>query len=72
MRLKRALGSDMRLKRALERTRLLYEETEELYNRWEISPRICELRNLINLSYLIIKAAMARTENKGLHFNVDN
>ena len=64
--------SDMRLKRALERTRLLYEETEDLYNRWEISPRICELRNLINVAYLIIKAAMGRTENKGLHFNVDN
>jgi L-aspartate oxidase len=64
--------SDMRLKRALQRTRLLYEETETLYEQWEISPKICELRNLINVAYLIIKAAMQRTENRGLHFNVDN
>ncbi len=64
--------SDMRLKRALDRLHLLYMETEDLYERWELSPRICELRNLINVAYLIVKAATIRTENKGLHFNVDN
>lgn len=64
--------SDMRLKRALDRTRLLYEETEDLYDRWVLSPKICELRNLINIAYLIVKGAMARTENRGLHFNTDN
>lgn len=64
--------SDMRLQRALKRTRLLYEETEELYDRWILTPEICELRNMINIGYLIIKAAMLRTENRGLHFNVDN
>lgn len=64
--------SDMRLKRALDRTRLLYDETENLYDRWVLSPKICELRNLINMAYLIIKGAMARTENRGLHFNTDN
>ncbi len=64
--------SDMRLQRALKRTRLLYEETEELYDKWILTPEICELRNMINIGYLIIKAAMNRTENRGLHFNVDN
>ncbi len=64
--------SDMRLKRALDRLKLLYLETEDLYERWTLSPKICELRNLINTGYLIVKAAMERTENKGLHFNVDN
>ncbi len=64
--------SDMRLKRALDRLKLLYLETEELYEQWNLSPRLCELRNLINVAYLIVKAAMARTENRGLHFNVDN
>lgn len=64
--------SDMRLKRAIDRTRLLYLETEDLYARWELSPKICELRNLINVAYLIIKAAASRNENRGLHFNVDN
>jgi L-aspartate oxidase len=64
--------SDMRLKRALDRLKLLYLETEDLYDRWTLSTKICELRNLINTGYLIVKAAMARTENNGLHFNVDN
>lgn len=64
--------SDMRLQRALKRTRLLYEETEEIYDKWILTPEICELRNMINIGYLIIKAAMNRTENRGLHFNVDN
>ncbi|MCC6384644.1 MAG: L-aspartate oxidase [Bacteroidia bacterium] len=64
--------SDMRLQRAQNRTRLLYEETEELYQKWVLTPQICELRNMINIGYLIIKAAIARSENRGLHFNVDN
>ena len=64
--------SDMRLKRALDRLKLLHIETEDLYERWTLSPKICELRNLINAGYLIVKSAMARAENKGLHFNVDN
>lgn len=64
--------SDMRLKRALDRLKLLYLETEDLYENWTLSPRLCELRNLINVAYLIVKAAIARTENRGLHFNVDN
>jgi L-aspartate oxidase len=33
---------------------------------------ICELRNMINVSYLIIKMAMARRENVGLHYNLDH
>ncbi len=64
--------SDMRLKRALNRLRLLYEETEDLYNHWHLSVKLCELRNMINVAYLIVKAAIARTENRGLHYNTDN
>jgi len=64
--------SDMRLKRALNRLRLLYEETEDLYNHWHLSVKLCESRNMINVAYLIVKAAIARTENRGLHYNTDN
>ncbi len=64
--------SDMRLKRALNRLRLLYEETEDLYKHWHLSVKLCELRNMINVGYLIVKGAIARTENKGLHYNTDN
>ncbi len=61
--------SDLRLKRALDRLEILYRETEELYKRSVLNIRICELRNLINVAYLIIKFAMNRKESIGLHYN---
>ena len=64
--------SDMRLKRAMDRLWLLYKETDDLYERWQLTPQLCELRNMINVAYLVVKAARARTENRGLHFNTDN
>ena len=63
--------NNTRLKRALDRLRIIYGETEALYERTIVSPALCELRNMINVSYLVVKAAMARTENKGLHYNSD-
>jgi len=63
--------SNVRLKRASDRMFLLYEETEDLYNSTTISPQLCELRNLITISYLIIKGAMMRDESRGLHFTTD-
>lgn len=61
-----------RLKRAYDRVELLYREHEKLYRESKVSVPICELRNMINVSYLTIKMAMARRENVGLHFNQDN
>ncbi len=63
--------SDLRLARALRRTRLLYEEVEEFYNRTRISSPLCELRNLIAVSYLIIQSAQMRRESRGLHYTLD-
>ncbi len=63
--------TDVRLKRALDRLYLLYEETEDLYNSTSISPQLCELRNLITIAYLITKGANMRKESRGLHFNTD-
>jgi len=63
--------NNVRLKRAMDRLRIIYGETEALYERTIVSPALCELRNMINVSYLVVKAAIARTENKGLHFNTD-
>ena len=60
-----------RLKRANSRLDLLHEETEELYQRLEVSPQLCELRNMITVSYLIVKSAELRKESRGLHFNTD-
>jgi L-aspartate oxidase len=63
--------SDLRLERAMVRLEILYKETESLYKRSLISKQICELRNLINVGYLIIKMAMRRKESIGLHYSID-
>jgi L-aspartate oxidase len=63
--------SNLRLGRALRRTRLLYEETEDFYRRSRVSPGLCELRNLIAVAYLIIRSAQMRRESRGLHYMLD-
>jgi L-aspartate oxidase len=60
-----------RLKRALKRLDLLFEETEALYQKTAVSPQLCELRNMITVAYLIVKSADFRHESRGLHFNTD-
>ena len=61
----------VRLQRAMKRLDLLHEETEALYQATEISPQLCEVRNLITVGYLITKGAQLRHESRGLHFNTD-
>lgn len=63
--------SNLRLKRAFDRLEILYHETEDLFKRSILSQDICELRNLINVAYLIIKMAMNRKESRGLHYSLD-
>jgi L-aspartate oxidase len=50
---------------------LLHEETESLYDKTEVSPQLCELRNMITVAYLIVKSAEFRKESRGLHYNTD-
>ena len=63
--------SDLRLKRAWTRLDMLYEETEELFKRVKATKDICELRNMINVGYLITRWAIERKECRGLHFTTD-
>jgi L-aspartate oxidase len=63
--------SNLRLKRALDRLNIIYQENEDLYNRTTLSTQLCELRNLINVSYIIIRCAMKRQESRGLHYSLD-
>ena len=63
--------TNVRLERAMKRLDLLHEETEALYQATEISPQLCEVRNLITVGYLITKGAQLRHESRGLHFNTD-
>lgn len=60
-----------RLQRANRRLDLLHMETEELYRHTQVSPQLCELRNMITVSYLIVKSAELRKESRGLHYNTD-
>jgi L-aspartate oxidase len=60
-----------RLCRANSRLDLLHEETESLYQRTQVSPQLCELRNMITVAYLVVKSAELRKESRGLHYNTD-
>ncbi|MEG1543583.1 MAG: FAD-binding protein, partial [Tannerellaceae bacterium] len=63
--------SDLRLKRAWDRLDIIYEETESLFKRSVASKDICELRNMINVGYLIMRQAIERKESRGLHYTLD-
>jgi L-aspartate oxidase len=63
--------SDFRLERAMRRLRLLFDETEEFYKKTKLSVKLCELRNLIQVSYIVVKSAMMRKESRGLHYTTD-
>ena len=63
--------SDLRLKRDWDRLDIIYEETESLFKRSVASREICELRNMVNVGYLIMRQAMERKESRGLHYTID-
>lgn len=49
----------------------IFDAVNELYRYSILSPKLSELRNLTNISYLIIKHSLKMTENKGAFFNKD-
>lgn len=63
--------SNLRLDRAWNRLDILYEETEKLFKQSKASREICELRNIINVGYLIMRQAKERKESRGLHYTLD-
>jgi L-aspartate oxidase len=63
--------SDFRLERAMRRLYLLHQETEEFYKMNKVSVKLCELRNIIQVAFVVIKSAMARKESRGLHYTTD-
>lgn len=63
--------NNVRLQRAMRRLDLLWLEIEDLYKTSQVSPQLCEARNLITVGYLIVKGAQLRKESRGLHFNTD-
>lgn len=63
--------SNERLELAKRKQREIFEAVTELYNYSILSPQLSELRNLVNVSYLIIKHSLQMTENKGSFYNKD-
>jgi L-aspartate oxidase len=60
-----------RLERALNRVELLRVETEEYYGHFRVTPDLIELRNLVEVSGLIVRSALTRQESRGLHYTLD-
>lgn len=63
--------TNKRLERARHRIELLKSEVQEYYSNFKISKNLIELRNLVVVADIIIRAAAARKENCGLHYNLD-
>ena len=63
--------SNLRLERAMKRLTVIWQETEELYFKTTPNRRICELRNMIAVAYLIIKHGSSLKESVGLHYTID-
>ena len=63
--------TDKRLERAARRIDLLRREVHEYYSKYRVNSDLLELRNLILIADLIVKAAQWRKECRGLHYNTD-
>lgn len=63
--------SDARLKRALRRINVVYEELREYYKTTCPLREILELRNIAKVAQLITRSALLRKESRGLHFSTD-
>jgi len=63
--------TNQRLKRAYDRIELLKDEVQHYYNNFHISADLIELRNLLQVSELIVISALRRKESRGLHFSKD-
>lgn len=64
--------TNKRLERAQHRIDLLKKEIQDYYGNFRVTKNLLELRNLVVIADLIVKAAIRRKKNCGLHYNLDN
>lgn len=64
--------TNKRLERAKRRIELLKIEIQEYYGNFRVTKNLLELRNLVVVADLIVRAAIQRKTNVGLHYNLDN
>ncbi len=60
-----------RLERAEHRLKFLTEEIRDYYSNFRVTRDLLELRNLVEVSRLIVRCALRRQESRGLHFSAD-
>ncbi len=63
--------STKRLERAKHRIDLLRQEVADYYTHFRVTPDLIELRNLVEVTDLIIRSALDRHESRGLHYTLD-
>ena len=64
--------SNKRLNRALRRINLLEKEVKMVWESSVPTRSLIELRNMVQISFIIINSALNRSKNIGLHYNEDN
>ncbi|MGK0445873.1 MAG: L-aspartate oxidase, partial [Bermanella sp.] len=64
--------TDKRLVRAEHRVQLLRQEILDFYGNHKVTSDLLELRNLVEVSELIIRCAMLRKESRGLHYSLSH
>lgn len=59
------------LEQASQELENLYHETLHLYNNNKLTAKLCELRNMVSVAYVLINQARQIKENKGVFYNND-
>ena len=54
-----------------EHVKIIENEVNEYYHKHKLTSDLLELRNIIEVSNLIIKSALIRKESRGLHYSID-